>query len=152
MFGNFKFHPFGIFGVALILIVFVIIFLSQWNIYLWYFIASLTIYSLVNIIVVWSQEYVQHKKKQQQSPPQSEQALSPQPMEWFEEEHDYDIMLSNLWRIKIGCYCAFVIIIVCLGGASLVLHLRDIQILFGFFVASIASGMAIPFLLFTRRE
>lgn len=210
---NLKFNPFGLFGIVLILIVFGITFFLKSGIYLWYFIASLTIFALVMIIVVSSQEYYQRKKKEEQSPPpgapqpplpnqppapvqpqppapaqppvqaqsqasaQSSAAVQPQApaqppaavqpqapaptpaqlpvqplQEWDEDGRDYEAALSILWRIKIGSYSTFVILIVNLCLVLLWLRIQDIPIILGFFVASIASGMAIPFLLFKQRE
>ncbi len=108
-------NPHGIIGMALIILMFGIAFLYDWNINWWYFILAIALYSGAIIFMTLGEDF-------------SEQGSGPAPV---------------LFRPRLGCHLAFIFLAVGLG-----LHFQNGGINFGFFIAGIAGGLVIPYLLF----
>lgn len=103
----------GIIGIALITLMFGIALLYDWNIYWGYFILAIALYSGAIIFLNLVEDIPG------EGPP------------------------PKLFRPRLGCHLAFVLLVVGLG-----LHFQNMGINFGFFVAGVAGGLVIPYLLF----
>jgi hypothetical protein len=105
---------YGIIATILIILLFLIALLYNWNISWWYFMLAITLFTGATIFLNLREDF----------PPTN----GPAP---------------KLFRPRLGWNLAFIFLMVGFG-----LHFHDEGANFGFFIASIAGGLVIPYLLF----
>lgn len=109
----------GLFGAVCIIIMLAIAFLRDWEIeWLWYFAGSVIIYGLT--VIILTLVFEDYKKN---------------------ESKYYETETFTTFRPLMGSHCAFVFLLI---GALLPLSSRGVM--FGYFLASVAAGLALPFL------
>ncbi len=138
----------GLLGIAALAFMLGVVFAKQWNIPWLYFGASVLFYcGAVIALSVWQEE---EKGKQETlrhelaGPHQRETLLV------VEEINESKVVMFTLFRALLGCHLAFALqtlgILVDIGeGESVVVRI-------GYFLASLAIGLTVPFLLLSRRE
>ena len=108
----------GLVALLLIIIMFGIAFLYNWNLgaYWLYFITAITLYVIACLSL--NPDHLDYASRYGESPP-------------------------SVVREQLGCHLAFIFLLV-----GFALHFKDVGAIIGFFIASIAIGLAIPYMLF----
>ncbi|HEY3341908.1 MAG TPA: hypothetical protein VGK81_07810 [Anaerolineae bacterium] len=141
-----KFSFRGLLGILAIAIMVGVAFAKQWHIPWLYFGASVLFYcGAVIALSVWQdeekgkQDTLQHELS---GPHQRETLMI------VEESNESKVVMFTLFRALLGCHLAFAF-----QAMGMLLELSDsIVVRMGYFLASLAIGLAIPFLVLTRRE
>ncbi len=148
----------GLLGIAAIAFMVGVVFAKQWNIPWLYFGASVLFYcGAVIALSVWQEE---EKGKQETlrhelagPKPAGPQPAGPHQRETLmviEEINESKVVMFTLFRALLGCHLAFALqalgILVDMGGGE------SVVVRIGYFLASLAIGLTVPFLLLSRRE
>lgn len=136
----------GLLGIVAIMLMIVIAFALDWRIPWLYFGAAVLFYcGAVIALSVWQEE-----ERGKQATLQSE-LLGPhfrERMVIIEEINESKVVMFTLLRLFLGCHLAFAF-----QALGLMIEFSDaIVVRLGYFLASLAIGLAIPFLLLARRE
>ena len=131
--------------MAIVLMV-AVAFAKQWHIPWLYFGAAVLFYcGAVIALSVWQEE---EKGKQATLAAELHGPRTREPMIIVEEINESKVVMFTLYRALLGCHLAFAF-----QALGLLIDLSDaIVARLGYFLASLAIGLAIPFLLFTRKE
>ncbi len=138
----------GFLGIAAIAVMAGVVFVRQWQIPWLYFGASVLFYSgAVIALSVWQEEErgKQETLRRELAGPHQREALV-----IVEEISESRVVMFTLFRALLGCHLAFALqalgILADMGdGESVVVRI-------GIFLAALAIGLAVPFLLLSRRE
>jgi hypothetical protein len=141
---RFNFH--GMLGILAIVLMVTVAFAKQWHIPWLYFGAAVLFYcGAVIALSVWQEE---EKGKQATLAAELNGPHARERMVIIEEIHESRVVMFTLFRALLGCHLAFAF-----QAIGLLIDLSDaVVVRLGYFLASLAIGLAIPFLLFTRKE
>jgi hypothetical protein len=136
----------GLLGILAIALMIGVAFAKQWRIPWLYFGASVLFYcGAVIALSVWQEE-----EKSKQNTLQHELSMSHQreTLMIVEEINESKVVMFTLFRALLGCHLAFAF-----QAMGIVIDMSDsIVVRMGYFLASLAIGLAIPFLVLTRRD
>jgi hypothetical protein len=130
----------GVFGVILIIFLFVVAFLKSWDIPWLYFIVSLVGYAIVIISLAYTMENSQKEEYFYMTGTHRRGSENNESLINEQKELRY-----NCVRATIGSHISFALLI--LGMVFLPSDYTAIMFHLSYMIASIAGGMAIPFLI-----
>src|SRR5690349_12605673 len=136
----------GIYGLLAIALMVGVAFFKQWHIPWLYFGAAVLFYSGAVIALSVMQE--EENAKQATLATELNGPHLRDSMVIVEEIHESKVVMFTLYRALLGVHLAFAF-----QAIGILLDLSDaVVVRLGYFLASLAIGLAIPFLLLTRKE
>ena len=143
---NVRLNVHGGLGIAAIALMVGIVFAKDWQIPWLYFGAAVLFYSgSVIALSVWQEE---EKGKQVTLNSELKGPHTRDRIIILEEITESKVIMFTLFRVLLGCHLAFAF-----QALGLLIGFGDaIVVRLGYFLASLAIGLAIPFLLLTRQE
>jgi hypothetical protein len=136
----------GLLGIAAIALMVGVVFARGWQIPWLYFGAAVLFYAgAVIALSVWQEE---EKGRQAALEVERREEHLRDPRVILEELYEGKVVMFTLYRALLGCHLAFAF-----QAVGLLIDFSDaIVVRLGYFLASLAIGLAIPFLLLTRKE
>ena len=141
----------GLLGLIAIAFMIGVVFYKEWRIPWLYFGAAVLFYSgAVIALSVWQEEEKGKLStlRYEMATPRERDTHQRDTLMIVEEMNESQVVLFTLFRALLGCHLAFVF-----QALGIVFDIGDsIVIRIGYFLASLAIGLAIPFLALTRRD